>query len=135
MACIFCDIVKKKKPGHFVYEDNTHIAVLDIFPSVAGHVMVIPKRHGETILDYTEKELGQIMEVIKKVTKGLTKTYNTDMFTIGINHAEKLGVTHLHIHILPRFDNDSGGIIQTIVKKPVDKDLKTIAENIKKNIN
>lgn len=134
MTCIFCDIINKKKPGYLVYEDDTSVALLDIFPSVEGHVMVIPKKHGETILDYNKEELGHIMGVSQKAIEGLTKTYDTQVYTIGINHAEKKGVPHLHIHILPRFDDDGGGIIQTVVKKTSNKDLKNIAQNIKKNI-
>lgn len=135
MACIFCDIKDKKKPGHFVFEDNDTMALLDIFPSVEGHVMVLPKRHGETLLDYSQDELGKTMEVVKKVITGLTKTYNTKVYTVGINHAEKRGVPHLHIHILPRFDDDGGGIIQTVVKNPVSSNLDKVAQKIKNNIN
>lgn len=134
MECIFCDIAQHKKPGFFIYEDDRVMAVLDIFPSASGHVMVIPKKHGETVLDYSQLELGYTMEVVKKVINALTKTYNTDVFTIGINHMEKLGVPHLHLHIIPRYDGDGGGIVQSIVKKPVSEKLENIAKNIRKNI-
>lgn len=134
MHCIFCDIANGKKPGNIVYEDSHDLAVLDIFPAVEGHVMVMPKKHGETVLDYSQEELGIVMEVVKKVIKALTKTYNTRVFTIGINHAEKLGVPHLHIHIIPRFEDDNGGIIQKIVNKQSKRSLEEVVIKIKSNI-
>lgn len=133
MSCIFCDIVKGKKSGYILYQDKTTMALLDIFPSVEGHMMVIPKKHGTTVLDFTKEELGGVFQTVKLTIKALQKTYQTDKFTIGINHGERFGVPHLHIHIIPRFEEDGGGIIQTLVKKEVKKDLETIKNNIKKN--
>lgn len=134
LDCIFCDIVKGKKPGHVVYKDKDTIAILDIFPIAPGHMMVIPVRHGVTILDYSKEELGKIWETVKKNIRVLEKTFNTNSFTIGINHGELMGVPHLHIHIIPRTGDDGGGIIQNIVKKKVSGSLEEIAEKIRKNI-
>ena len=131
--CIFCDIASGKKPGYILYQDKTTMALLDICPSVEGHAMVIPKKHLVTILDPSQNELGEVFTTVKKVIKALQTTYATDKFTIGINHGEYFGVPHLHIHVIPRFEGDSGGIIQTIVKKEVKEDLETIKNNIKKN--
>ncbi|MBI2028850.1 HIT family protein [Candidatus Gottesmanbacteria bacterium] len=134
MECIFCDIAGGEKSGYIVYNDNQTMAILDIFPAVEGHLMVIPKKHGETVLDYSKDELGVTMEVVKKIIKALTKTYYTKVFTVGINHAEKLGVPHLHVHIIPRYEDDNGGIIQKIVTKPSKNSLKDVTNKIKSNI-
>lgn len=132
-SCLFCDIVNKKKAGYILFEDNNTMVLLDIFPSVAGHSMVIPKKHGITILDFNTRELGEIWTTVNKTIKALQKTYKTDKFTIGINHGERFGVPHLHIHIIPRFEGDGGGIIQTIVKSEIKESLKEVAEKIKEN--
>lgn len=132
--CIFCDIINGDKPGYIVYKDDKIIVLLDIFPSVEGHLMVIPKRHGETILDFSKKELGKIFTVAQKMIKTLEKTYKTKSFSVGINHGEWEGVPHLHVHILPRFKGDGGGIIQSLVKKEIKESLENIVNKIKKNI-
>lgn len=133
MNCIFCEIIKGRIPGFTIYQDDKTIALLDIYPSVSGHTVVMPKRHGKTVLDFSKEELAEVFETVKKVSVALKKTYNTDAFTIGINHGEMAGVPHLHIHVIPRYENDGGGIIQTIVKNRVDKKLEEIASLIKKN--
>src|SRR6185295_6616235 len=121
MDCIFCKVINKKVPGYFVLEEKDVVAFLDIFGSAPGHTMVVPRRHGFSILDYSSEELGILMEAVKKVAAKIKKVYNTDSITIGINHEEKKGVPHLHLHLIPRFENDGGGIIQTTVKRKVEE--------------
>ncbi len=132
--CLFCKLIANKVPSYTVYEDQYSRAFLDIFPSTSGHVVVILKKHGWTILDYTPEELSHLMETVQKVVRALTKVYTTEVFTIGTNHKEPLGVHHLHIHVLPRFPDDKGGVIQLVVEKEVKEALPAIAEKIKKEI-
>lgn len=130
-SCIFCKVILKQVPGYFVLEQKNYVAFLDIFGSVEGHSMVVPRKHGYSIFDYSEQELGELMGGVQKVAGKIKKALSTDSITIGINHEEKKGVPHLHIHLVPRFENDGGGIIQSIVKKPIKKDLAEIARKIR----
>lgn len=130
-ACIFCDVIARKVPGYFVLEEENVVAFLDIFGSAPGHCLVVPIKHGESILDYSNEELGQVMGVVKKIAGKIEKTMHTDSITIGINHKEEKGVHHLHVHLIPRFKNDHGGIIQTTVKRKIDEPLEKIAEKLR----
>jgi histidine triad (HIT) family protein len=132
--CLFCDIVANTTPSYTVYEDEFTRAFLDIFPSTTGHVVVILKKHGWTILDYTPEELSHLMASVQKVVRALTLVYTTEVFTLGVNHKEEQGVHHLHVHVLPRFPEDGGGVIQSIVETEVKEPLPTIAQKIKKAI-
>ena len=133
--CLFCRLVKNEIPSYTVYEDEQTRAFLDIMPCVPGHVMVVLKKHGETILDYSPDELGVLWNSVQKVTKAMEQAFSTKVFTIGINHGEITGVHHLHIHIIPRFPDDGGGVIQSIVKTEGKEGLtemqKKISENLK----
>lgn len=132
--CLFCRIVKNEIPSYTVYEDEETRAFLDIFPCNPGHTIVILKNHGETILDYNAEELGILWATVQRVTKALEKAYKTTYFTIGINHGEETGVHHLHVHIIPRFPDDRGGVIQSVVKNEGNEGLEEVQEKIKKNI-
>lgn len=112
-------------------EEKDYVAFLDIFGSTQGHTMVVPRKHGYSIFDYSEEELGTLMDGVKKVAEKIKKTFGTDAITIGINHEEKKGVPHLHVHLIPRFENDGGGIIQTVVKKEITKPLEEIARKLR----
>jgi histidine triad (HIT) family protein len=96
--------------------------------------MVILKKHGETILDYENEELTYLWSTVKKVTTALSKTWKTRVFTIGINHGEEAGVHHLHVHIIPRFSDDGGGVIQSIVQTEGKEGLQEIQKRIIENI-
>ncbi|NCN22569.1 HIT domain-containing protein, partial [Candidatus Falkowbacteria bacterium] len=43
--CIFCQIIAGELPAHKVYEDEQVVAILDIKPVHAGHILVLPKKH------------------------------------------------------------------------------------------
>lgn len=130
--CIFCKIFRNEAPSYKVYEDEETLAFLDIRQSAPGHTMVIPKKHGYSILDYSEKELGKLMSSVQKVAIKIEKALKTDWITIGINHEEKRGVPHLHVHLVPRWDDDKGGIIQSIVKNTPKEPLESIADKLRK---
>ena len=132
--CLFCKIVANTSPSYTVSEDEYTRAFLDIFPATTGHVVVILKKHGWTILDYSPEELSYLLSSVQKVVRALTATYKTDVFTLGINHKEEQGVHHLHMHVFPRFPDDGGGVIQSIVEKGAKEPLTEIAEKIKKEI-
>jgi len=132
--CLFCKIIANAVPSYTVYEDEYTRAFLDIFPSTIGHVVVILKKHGWTILEYTPEELSHLMETVQKIIRALTNVYKTEIFIIGTNHKEPLGVHHLHVHVMPRFPDDKGGVIQSIVETEVKEPLPAIAEKIKKAI-
>jgi len=118
--CLFCNIANSKIPAQIVYEDEYALGVLDIHPRAAGHTMVIPKRHAETILDVPDEDLGALFQAVKRVAALLKKTLEPEGFTIGINHGKVSGqaVDHLHVHIIPRWRNDGGTSLHGIVNPP-----------------
>jgi histidine triad (HIT) family protein len=44
-GCIFCAIVAGTAPAERVYEDDSVVVIMDIYPAATGHVLVIPRRH------------------------------------------------------------------------------------------
>ncbi|MBI3984511.1 MAG: HIT family protein [Candidatus Levybacteria bacterium] len=128
--CIFCKLVRKEVPVNVVFENDDVLSFLELNQSVEGHVMVILKKHGKSIFDYDEKDLGKLMSGVSKVSKKVQKALTADSLTIGINHLEKQGVPHLHIHIIPRHENDKGGIIQSIVRGEVKRSREEITQMI-----
>src|SRR5579859_3056804 len=129
---IFCKLVNNEIPSLRVYEDKDTIAFMELNPSAPGHVMVILKKHGNNILEYSQDDLGKLMGSVQKVVAKIEKALQPDSITIGINHKERRGVPHLHVHLIPRWENDKGGIIQSVVKNPPKESREAIAEKIRK---
>ncbi len=128
--CIFCKLVKRELPVNVVFENDDVLSFLELNQSVEGHVIVILKKHGKSILDYGQEDLGKLMNGVSLVSQKVQKAFNADSLTIGINHLEKQGVPHLHIHIIPRHENDKGGIIQSIVKGEIKNSREEITQMI-----
>lgn len=101
--CIFCKIASKAIPVNTVYEDEQVIAFPDINPAAPVHVLVIPKRHIASLLEFTDDDqslLGHIMSVIPQVARSLGLADNG--FRVVVNTGDNGGQTvhHMHVHIL-----------------------------------
>ncbi len=107
--CIFCKIVNGEVPAYKVYEDEKTVAFLDIFPRAYAHTLVVPKKHFETIDEMDEEYLAALIKSVKNVAKLLKEKLNAEGYNIVSNNGRASGqeVMHVHIHILPRFENDN----------------------------
>jgi histidine triad (HIT) family protein len=132
MDCIFCKIGVKEIPSQMIYEDEHAFAILDITPRAPGHAMVMPKLHAATILELPESEIGPLFSAVKAVTAKLEKVMKPDGFTIGINHGDASGQTvkHLHVHVIPRWKNDGGGSIHSVVSNQPQEEIADIARRL-----
>jgi len=131
--CLFCQIIRKEIPAEIIYENNFAIAVLDVHPRSRGHSMVLPKIHSENIIGLKKEFIGPLFEAVQKVVLMLQKTFSPDGFTIGINQGKAAGqaIDHLHIHIIPRWLNDGGSSIHSVVDNPPKENLVEIAKKIR----
>ena len=135
MACIFCDIVEGKRDGHIIYEDESHLVFLDKYPIDEGHTLVIPKKHYERITDMVPDDVGKIFTLVPKIAKAVLLGAGADAFSLAQNNgkAAKQIIPHVHIHIIPRYDNK--GTEWTKRQIPADDVLAELAGKIKSAIN
>ncbi len=97
--CIFCKILNKEIPSKFIYEDDVCFAINDINPKAKKHILVIPKKHVESLNELEDMNLVKdLFSAIKKINK----QENISHFKTLINTGKEAGqeVFHLHIHIL-----------------------------------
>ena len=130
---IFDKIIAGEIPCHKVYEDENSLAFLDIQPIAQGHTLVIPKIAGETVNDFSEEVLGNLMIAVKKTMVLLQQKLNPAGFNVGWNHKTAGGqvVPYLHVHILPRYEGDEGGSMHSIVSDPGEMSVEEVAELFK----
>jgi histidine triad (HIT) family protein len=123
--CLFCKIANKEIPAKIVYEDENAAGILDVNPVSPGHSMILPKRHAGNILELPDEEIKGVFQAVKNLTAIIKNKLNPDGFTIGINHGRVSGQTveHLHVHIIPRWENDGGGSIHSVVNNKPEKTL------------
>jgi histidine triad (HIT) family protein len=107
--CIFCSIIRGETPSLRVFEDENHVAFLDIFPAALGHTLVVPKHHSTDIHEITAPEYGLLAERAKLIADVISEQLNTDGITIMQMNREAgwQSVFHTHIHVIPRFISDN----------------------------
>jgi len=71
MGSIFTSIIDGEIPCHKVWEDDNHLAFLDIRPIQPGHCLVIPKREISYIFDMDETEYSALWSAVRTVEKKL----------------------------------------------------------------
>ena len=103
MSCIFCKIIEGEIPSQKVYEDEKVIAFNDINPVAPYHILVVPKKHYESIIDINENEMeivSHIHNVINKIAseKGFDKAGFRIINNCGNDGGQE--VKHLHYHVL-----------------------------------
>ncbi len=108
--CVFCKIIEGQVPSSMVYNDE-HVAVfapLEKDMLSKGHLLVVPKKHYESIYDITIDELTFIMRAVKLISKKLKEGYGAE----GVNllhasgKAAQQSVFHFHLHLVPRYKDD-----------------------------
>jgi len=134
LSCIFCDIISKNREGHFIYEDDSHVAFLDKYPIDKGHVLVVPKHHFEKITDMPENEVGELFSKIPKIAKAIMTSTGAVAFSLAQNNgrAAKQIIPHVHVHIIPRYAEM--GAVWTKRTIPSSEELDILAGTIKQNL-
>ena len=100
--CIFCKIVNGDIPSTKVYEDESVIAFKDLNPQAPVHILVIPKKHYNNVLDVEENDniISKIYLAINKIAK--QEKFEERGFRVINNCGRDAGQTvmHMHFHII-----------------------------------
>ncbi len=136
MDCIFCKIVHGEIPAVKVLDEELVLAFMDINPSSPGHMLVIPKRHAENIFEISEDDLAIVIKEVKRCARAVKEALKAEGVTVLQLNGRASGqvVPHLHIHIMPRWEND-GLTVSSWEMKPGDmEEIKDIARKVKEHI-
>lgn len=107
--CAFCDIVAGEAPGSFIYEDEDTLSILTLRPMNRGHSLVIPKTHVASLADLTEQMGGHLFQIAMRVAEALrnSKIECEDVnFWLADGPIAGQEVFHVHLHVLPRVEQD-----------------------------
>ena len=110
--CIFCKLANGVFETNKIYEDDEFTVILDAGPANRGHSLIIPKEHYANVYELPEDIAGRAFILAKKIAGHMTDVLKCDGFNIVQNNGEAAGQTvfHFHMHIIPRYENDSVGL-------------------------
>jgi histidine triad (HIT) family protein len=104
--CIFCSIAAHELAAEIVFEDEEHVAFLDIRPLFPGHVLVIPRAHVLTLMDLEAPRVGPLFLFTQRIARAVEQGLGADGVFVANNNRVSQSVAHLHVHVIPRRKKD-----------------------------
>lgn len=101
--CVFCRVAAHEMPARIVYEDEVCVVFHDINPQAPVHMLVIPRKHINSLNDDLEPDkglLGHLMTVVSRMAREQRIDGTGYRTVINTNAEAGQTVFHLHIHIL-----------------------------------
>jgi histidine triad (HIT) family protein len=109
MSCTFCSIIVGETRAWPVFDDDDTVAVLDVAQATPGHTIVLPRQHARDIWTLTENDAARTMRSVHRVAHLLLERLQP----LGLNVIQSNGsaawqdVFHYHVHLVPRYGEDS----------------------------
>ena len=103
---MFCRIVRGEMKAWKVHEDELTIVFLDSGPLFAGHCLVCPKDHYETLLEVPNDMLEPLFATTRLMGAAIERGLGAQGSFMAINNRISQSVPHLHVHVVPRRRQD-----------------------------
>ncbi len=103
----FAKILRGELPSIPVYENEYVLAIMDIMPQSPGHTLIVPKVAGENLLDTSAESLAASILAAQRVARAIDKALSPAGIVITQFNRAAAGQTvfHLHIHVIPVYDD------------------------------
>ena len=111
-GCIFCDFPNQENDTEnlIAYRSKHCFVILNRFPYNNGHLMIVPYKHTNDVLQLSDEELLDLQLTLNKSVQVLRNIMNPHAMNIGMNLGRTAGAgidEHVHYHIVPRWDGDT----------------------------
>jgi histidine triad (HIT) family protein len=104
--CLFCRIVSGEADAVRVHEDERTLSFLDIRPLFAGHVLLVPRDHHETLADLPCDLVGPLFEAAQRLARAVQEAMDARGTFVAMNNTVSQSVPHVHVHVVPRRPKD-----------------------------
>jgi histidine triad (HIT) family protein len=103
MSCLFCEIAAGRIPSKKVFEDDSVVAFHDINPQAPVHVLLVPKRHVESLLELQasdEPMIGALVRRARLLAAELGLEPRGFRLVFNCGNDAGYSVYHVHLHLL-----------------------------------
>jgi ATP adenylyltransferase len=114
--------------AYIVWRGREVFAILNAYPYTSGHLLVMPYREVEELDELTSEESAELWSATRAAVTAVKAAYRPQGVNIGLNLGEAAGAgvpSHLHVHVLPRWNADSNfmtSIAETrVLPEPLDE--------------
>lgn len=111
-GCILCAIRDgtTDAPDLSVHRDPLFVVTVNLYPYNPGHLLLFPARHLEDLRALTAEEAAHLHRLQAHLLTILDRTHTPTAYNIGYNMGATAGgsISHLHLHVIPRYPNETG---------------------------
>ncbi|OUJ18475.1 HIT family hydrolase [Methanonatronarchaeum thermophilum] len=139
--CVFCSLpeqdVGRDRENLILYRGESCFLLLNKYPYNPGHAMVAPYRHTSDYTSRTEKEVLETQRFLSRYIEASDEVFNPDGYNVGTNLGRVAGAgidTHIHTHIVPRWEGDSNFMPVLGDTRVISQDLKESYDEIKERL-
>ncbi len=99
--CLFCQIASGEKPSETVYTDETLVVFKDIHPKARVHLLIVPKKHIESVQAARDEDEGLLGRMIL-AARDRAKAEGLEGYKLLFNVGRAAGqvIDHVHLHLL-----------------------------------
>lgn len=105
-GCIFCSIAAGEHEAEIVLDDEHTIAFLDHRPLFAGHVLLVPRAHHDTLEDLPPALVEPLFSNARLLAGAVRRAMDAEGTFVAMNNVVSQSVPHLHVHVVPRRRKD-----------------------------
>jgi ATP adenylyltransferase len=131
-GCVFCQC-STRCDEYIVYEGKACYVMLNRYPYVGGHLMIIPARHLGGVDELTFDERTEIFYLLDISIKVLKEAMNPNGFNVGMNLGKAAGAgiaEHVHMHVIPRWEGDTNFMSVVGQVRVIPEELSTTAARL-----
>ena len=137
MDCALCRI----KESFQVIKTTAHaVACVNFEPFADGHIMVLPKEHYRSYAELRSEEAKDLFDLLQEMSLVLRKVYKVEATITLANHGKNQSQEHIHIHLIPSWDEEGArNIVTLFYKRPLrlrgaQKELEAVRDKIKEGL-
>ncbi len=135
-GCTFCSILESSvsdEDKFILYRAEFNFVILNIYPYVGGHLMILPYEHIADLDRATKTQTDELMDLIKKFQGIIRIAYQPHGINIGMNQGKAAGAGvagHFHMHLLPRWVGDVNFMTAISETRTIPESLKMTYEKL-----
>ncbi|HXH80248.1 HIT family protein [Nocardioides sp.] len=104
--CVFCGIVSGRVEADVVLARDDFVAFLDTRPVFKGHVLLVPRKHVETLPDLPASLRDGFLAAAQDLAVAVKDALGAQGSFVAMNNTVSQSVPHLHLHVVPRTKGD-----------------------------
>jgi len=135
-GCVFCNAAQKEdgESNFIVARGKRAFVILNRYPYTSGHIMIVPYEHIGSFEKMDEETSAEVMRLIRQGITTLDKIYQPNGYNMGANLGASAGAgiaSHIHFHLVPRWDGDTNFMTSIGETRVLPEDLSETFEQIK----